>query len=126
MAKVRIPAPLRKLTGDQRVVQASGNTLVDLVEDLERRFPGMRARLVDGDGRVHSFVNIFVDDQDVRFLQGLATPLGEEAEVAIIPAMAGGRERELRDEGLGMRDWITEEAIGNPVSSPKSPVASLS
>ncbi len=97
MAKVRIPAPLRKLTGDQRVVQASGTTLVDLVEDLERRFPGMRARLVDGDGRVHSFVNIFVDDQDVRFLQGLATPLGEEAEVAIIPAMAGGRERELRD-----------------------------
>lgn len=102
MAKVRIPAPLRKLTGDQRVVQASGTTLVDLVEDLERRFPGMRARLVDGDGRVHSFVNIFVDDQDVRFLQGLDTPLGEEAEVAIIPAMAGGREHETA--GLGNRD----------------------
>src|SRR5713226_1046903 len=92
MSTVRIPTPLRKLTGDQRVVQASGATLVDLVEDLERRFPGIKARIVDGDGRVHSFVNIFVDDQDVRFLQGLATPLGEEAEVAIVPAMAGRSE----------------------------------
>src|SRR5437016_4263755 len=118
MAKVRIPAPLRKLTGDQRVVQASGTTLVDLVEDLERRFPGMRARLVDGDGRVHSFVNIFVDDQDVRFLQGLATPLGEEAEVAIIPAMAGGRERELRDLEARFPDLVTPDSPTQQVGAP--------
>ncbi len=91
MASVRIPGPLRKLTGDQRVVEASGATLVDVVEDLERRFPGIKGRIVDGNGRVHSFVNVFVDDQDVRFLQGLATPLREDAEVAIVPAMAGGR-----------------------------------
>ena len=90
MPTVRIPAPLRKLTGDQRVVQASGNTLADLVTDLERRFPGIKGRIMGADGQVHSFVNIFVDDQDVRFLQGLATPLREEAEIAIIPAMAGG------------------------------------
>lgn len=90
MPTVRIPAPLRKLTGDQRVVQASGATLVDLVADLERRFPGIKGRIMNADGQVHSFVNIFVDDQDVRFLQGLATPLREEAEIAIIPAMAGG------------------------------------
>src|SRR3989475_9303279 len=102
MAKVRIPAPLRKLTGAQRVVQASGATLVDLVDNLDQRFPAIKARLVDGDGRGHSFVNIFVDDQDVRFLQGLATPLVEEAEAAIIPAMAGGRSR--GSEGLGDRD----------------------
>ncbi len=91
MASVRIPGPLRKLTGDQRVVEASGATLVDVVEDLERRFPGIKGRIVDGNGRVHSFVNVFVDDQDVRLLQGLATPLREDAEVAIVPAMAGGR-----------------------------------
>lgn len=91
MSTVRIPTPLRKLTGDQRVVQADGATLVELVEDLDRRFPGIKARILDGDGRVHSFVNIFVDDQDVRFLQGLATPLREETEVAIVPAMAGGQ-----------------------------------
>ncbi len=90
MPTVRIPGPLRKLTGDQRVVQANGATLVDLVQDLERRYPGIKARIVDGDGRVHSFVNIFVNDEDVRFLQGLATPLREDAEIAIIPAMAGG------------------------------------
>ncbi|HVH30075.1 MAG TPA: MoaD/ThiS family protein [bacterium] len=90
MPTVRIPAPLRKLTGDQRVVQASGETLADLVADLERRFPGIKGRIMGADGQVHSFVNIFVDDQDVRFLQGLATPLREEAEIAIIPAMAGG------------------------------------
>ncbi len=90
MATVRIPSPLRKLTGDQRVVQASGATLVELVEDLERQFPGIRARLMDGDGNVLSFVNIFVDDEDVRFLQGLRTVLRADAQVAIIPAMAGG------------------------------------
>lgn len=102
MPTVRIPTPLRKLTGDQRVVQASGATLVELVEDLERHYPGLKARLVDGDGRVHSFVNIFVNDEDVRFLQGLATPLKENAEVAIIPAMAGGAETPT--VGPGTRD----------------------
>ncbi len=91
MATVRIPVPLRKLTGDQRVVHTAGTTLVEVIDDLERQFPGIKARVVDGDGQVHAFVNIFVDDEDVRFLQGLATSLREDAEVAIIPAMAGGR-----------------------------------
>jgi sulfur-carrier protein len=90
MPSVRIPAPLRRLTGDQRVVEAQGSTLQDLVDDLERRFPGMKARIVDPAGNVHSFVNLFVNDEDVRFLQGLATPLADDAEVAIVPAMAGG------------------------------------
>ncbi|MGH2398655.1 MAG: MoaD/ThiS family protein, partial [bacterium] len=75
---------------DQRTVSADGGTLVELVDDLDRRFPGIKARIVDGDGKVHSFVNIFVDDEDVRFLQGLETPIAQDAEVAIIPAMAGG------------------------------------
>lgn len=90
MATVRIPTPLRKFTGDRRVVQASGGSLVEVIEDLDRQFPGIKARLVDGDGNAHSFINIFVDDEDVRFLQGLATSVREDTEVAIIPAMAGG------------------------------------
>lgn len=91
MATVRIPTPLRKLTGDQRTVQASGRTVAEVVDDLERRYPGFKARVVDGDGKVLSFVNIFVNDEDVRFLQGLATPVADDADVSIIPAMAGGR-----------------------------------
>lgn len=93
MATVRIPTPLRKLTGDQRTVQASGRTVAEVVDDLERRYPGFKARVVDGDGRVLSFVNIFVNDEDVRFLQGLATPVADDADVSVIPAMAGGRQR---------------------------------
>jgi len=81
------------MTGDRRVVVVAGTTLADVIEDLERHFPGIKARIVDGDGRVHSFVNLFVDDQDVRFLQGLATPVRDDAEVAIVPAMAGGGTR---------------------------------
>jgi molybdopterin synthase sulfur carrier subunit len=90
MATVRVPAPLRRLTGEQRAVQANGRTLQEVVRDLERQFPGFAARVLDGNGKVLSFVNIFVDNEDVRFLNGLDTPVGEETEVAIIPAMAGG------------------------------------
>jgi molybdopterin converting factor small subunit len=90
MAQVRIPAPLRALTNNTRVVHAAGATLAEVVDDLERQFPGIRARIVDGDGSVHAFVNVFVDDEDIRFLQGLATPLTDQADVSIIPAMAGG------------------------------------
>jgi molybdopterin converting factor small subunit len=90
MAQVRIPAPLRALTNNTRVVRASGATLGEVVDDLERQFPGIRARIVDGEGSVHAFVNIFVNDEDIRFLQGLATPLTDQADVSIIPAMAGG------------------------------------
>lgn len=90
MARVRIPTPLRALTNDARVVHAAGATLVEVVDDLDRQFPGIRARIVDSEGSVHAFVNIFVNDQDIRFLQGLATPLTDQADVSIIPAMAGG------------------------------------
>lgn len=90
MATVRVPAPLRKVTGEQRTVRAGGRTVAEVVEDLERQFPGFKARVMDGDGKVLTFVNIFVDNEDVRFLQGLQTPVREDAEVAIIPAMAGG------------------------------------
>ncbi|HEY3247482.1 MAG TPA: MoaD/ThiS family protein [bacterium] len=90
MAVVRVPTPLRRLVGNQRAVSAQGATLADLIVDLERQFPGIRARLVDDEGNLLSFVNIFVDNEDVRFLQGLRTPVSDTTEVSIVPAMAGG------------------------------------
>jgi molybdopterin synthase sulfur carrier subunit len=88
--KVRIPTPLRQLTGGQRVVEVEGRTLAEVIDALERRFPGIKERLIDGDGRLHRFVNVFVNEQDARLLDGLETVLPEVAEVSIIPAMAGG------------------------------------
>lgn len=90
MATVKIPSPLRKLTGDRRAVKAAGKTLSEVINDLDRQYPGIKARVLDADGKVLSFVNIFVDEQDIRLMQGLATPVAETTEVSIIPAMAGG------------------------------------
>ena len=91
MANVRIPTPLRKLTLGQEVVSVAASTVGELVTNLEAKHPGLRERLLDDKGQVRRFVNIFVGDEDIRFLQGLATPLAEGAEVSIVPAIAGGR-----------------------------------
>jgi molybdopterin synthase sulfur carrier subunit len=88
---VTIPTPLRRLTGGAGQVTADGATLRELIEDLERRFPGMRERLLDEAGALRRFVNVFVGDEDVRFLAGLETPLEEGAQVSIVPAVAGGQ-----------------------------------
>lgn len=93
MAVVRVPSPLQRLVGNQRVVPAQGGTLAELIDDLEGRYPGIRARLVDDQGALLSFVNVFVDNEDVRFLQGLQTPVSDNTEVSIVPAMAGGHAR---------------------------------
>jgi molybdopterin converting factor small subunit len=87
---VRIPTPLRRITNGERVVTVSGSDLGQALADLDRRFPGIRAKILDERGEVLQFVNIFVNEQDVRFLAGLQTPLEEGAEVSIVPAMAGG------------------------------------
>ncbi len=87
---VRIPTPLRSLTADQDMVQAAGETLQHLVLDLERQFPGIGDRIVDEDGEIRRFVNLFVNGEDVRFLEGLRTSLGDGDEVSIVPAVAGG------------------------------------
>lgn len=87
---VRIPTPLRRITNGERVVTVSGSDLGQALLDLDRRFPGIRAKILDDRGEVLQFVNIFVNEQDVRFLAGLQTPLEEGAEVSIVPAMAGG------------------------------------
>jgi molybdopterin synthase sulfur carrier subunit len=87
---VRIPTPLRRITNGERVVQAEGGDLAQAIDDLDRRYPGIRARILDDRGEVLQFVNIFVNEQDIRFLSGLHTRLEDGAEVSIIPAMAGG------------------------------------
>jgi molybdopterin synthase sulfur carrier subunit len=87
---VKIPTPLRNLTHDQDLVSAQGATLSEVVHALEGTFPGMRERLLDDGGELRRFVNIYVNGEDVRFLQGLQTELGEGDEISIVPAVAGG------------------------------------
>lgn len=89
--RVRIPTPLRALTKGTVEVQASGDTVADVVDDLERQFPGLRERLLDDGGELRRFVNIYVNDEDIRFLQSLKTALKDGDEVSIVPAIAGGR-----------------------------------
>ncbi len=87
---VRIPTPLRKLTNDQDVVSGDGGTLIACIEALERQYPGLKERLCDEKGELRRFVNIYVNGEDVRFQQGLETPLKPGDVVSIVPAVAGG------------------------------------
>ena len=88
---VRIPTPLRTLTKGSEEVTAAGATVGDVVEDLEKQYPGVKSRLCDDKGEVRRFVNIFLADEDIRFLQGLQTPVKEGDQISIVPAIAGGR-----------------------------------
>lgn len=90
MPTVRIPAPLRKHTDGAAEVDVTGATLREVVEALESVHPGVRERLLDDDGRLRRFVNVFVADEDVRFLDGLDTAVGADDVVSIVPAVAGG------------------------------------
>jgi MoaD family protein len=87
---VRIPTILRKYTGGEKQVDGSGATLGDLFADLDARHPGLRSGLVDGNGGLHRFVNVYVNDEDVRFLGAVDTPLSDGDVVTILPAVAGG------------------------------------
>ena len=90
MAQVRIPTPLRKYTGGAEAVQADGATVGALVADLDKRHPGIRDRICDESGAVRRFVNIFVNGEDIRFLQNLDTAVKAGDEVSVVPAIAGG------------------------------------
>lgn len=87
---VRIPTILRTYTKDQSQVTADGETLTDVLESLESSYPGIKARVVDEQGALRRFVNIYVAEEDVRFSQGLQTPTPDGTQVSIIPAVAGG------------------------------------
>ncbi len=88
--QVRIPSILRKFTDDAKQVAGSGESLAALFDDLESRHPGLRRGLVDEDGGLHRFVNVYVNDEDVRFLGAIDTPLSDGDVVTILPAVAGG------------------------------------
>ncbi len=87
---VRIPTPLRKLTNDEDVVQVTATTVGAAIAELQGRYPGIKERLVDEKGEVRRFVNVYVNEEDIRFLQNQQTPLKDGDEVSIIPAIAGG------------------------------------
>ncbi|HMR76981.1 MAG TPA: MoaD/ThiS family protein [Polyangiaceae bacterium] len=86
---VRIPTPLRTLTGGEESVQADGGTVRQVIEDMEAKHPGIRDRLLDDKG-VRRFVNLYVGEEDIRFLDGLDTALSAGQEISIVPAIAGG------------------------------------
>jgi sulfur-carrier protein len=88
---VRIPTPLRALTKGAAEVQAEAGTVADLIEVLERQFPGLKERLVEDGGELRRFINIYINQEDIRFLQGATTTLKQGDEVSIVPAIAGGR-----------------------------------
>jgi molybdopterin synthase sulfur carrier subunit len=87
---IRIPTPMRKLTNDQETVQAAGANIGELIEDLEKSYPGIKERLCDQDGNVRRFVNIFLNDEDIRFLEDKGTAVKAGDEISIVPAIAGG------------------------------------
>ncbi len=90
MATIRIPAPLRKYTAGKEDVEVGGSTVRDLLNALEGAHPGIKERICDDTGAVRRFVNVFVADEDIRFLEELDTPVKDNDEVSIIPAIAGG------------------------------------
>lgn len=90
MIKVRIPTPLRTLTKNQGEVQIKGADVAELIDNLEADHPGIKNRLCDEHGEIRRFVNVYVNEEDVRFLNGKATALKDGDEVSIVPAIAGG------------------------------------
>ncbi|HEY1297678.1 MAG TPA: MoaD family protein [Chloroflexota bacterium] len=90
MANVRVPAMLRPTVGGERVVSAEGTTLRELIEDVDQRHPGFAGQLLETDGAQRRFVNIYVNDEDIRYLQGLDTPVEAGDVISILPAVAGG------------------------------------
>ena len=87
--EVRIPTILRQYTGGAKAVDGAGDTLAAVIDDLESRHPGLRDRLVDDDG-LRRFVNVYLNDEDVRFLDGLKTQVCDGDSVTVLPAVAGG------------------------------------
>lgn len=88
--KVRIPTPLRKLTNDEELVEVKATNVAEAINELQIRYPGIKERLLDESGAVRRFVNVYVNEEDIRFLQNKETALKDGDEVSIIPAIAGG------------------------------------
>jgi molybdopterin synthase sulfur carrier subunit len=91
MATVKIPTPLRRFTGGQGTITVNSSDIGALIRAVDQQYPGIADKVLDGDGNVKRFINIFVNDDEIRTLQGLTTPVNESDQVSIVPAMAGGR-----------------------------------
>ena len=87
---VRIPTPLRRVTNGQDKVQVNGDSVGAIIGDLDNQFPGLKERLCDEQGELRNFVNIYVNGEDVRFLDGINSATAEGDEISIVPAVAGG------------------------------------
>ena len=87
---VRIPTPLQRLTNGQGEVQCEGKTVTELLGNLEQHYPGIKERICDQQGKLRRFVNVFVNEEDIRFMQGDQTAVKDGDDVSIIPAIAGG------------------------------------
>lgn len=88
--RVHIPTPLRRMTGNQPEVEIEAGTVAELVENLEKAHPGIREKLLDESGEIRRYVNIYVNEEDIRFLDGAQTALKDRDVVSIVPAIAGG------------------------------------
>ena len=95
MATVLVPTPLRRLTGGQAKVEVEGNDIGTLILAIDSQYPGVADKLLDDDGNIKRFINVFVNDSEIRGLQGMHTPVNAGDKVSIVPAMAGGQERLL-------------------------------
>ena len=88
--QVRVTAVLQKLTGGQKTIEASGATVAALLDDVETRYPGFKAQLYGDDGKLHRFVNVYLNDEDIRYTGGVETPIKQGDVLDILPALAGG------------------------------------
>jgi molybdopterin synthase sulfur carrier subunit len=91
MTTVRIPSPLRRYTNGQSKAQTNGANITEVIDNLESQYPGVKTRLCDDSGQIKRYVNVFLNDKEIRTLQGANTPVADTDEVSIVPAMAGGQ-----------------------------------
>ncbi|MGI8926276.1 MAG: MoaD/ThiS family protein [Tepidiformaceae bacterium] len=88
--QVRVTAVLQKLTNGQKTIEARGGTVAEILEDMEGRFPGFKSQMYNGDGKLHRFVNVYLNDEDIRYTGGVATTVSQGDVLDILPALAGG------------------------------------
>ena len=88
--EVKIPTVFRKFTGNEATVEVQPGTIADLIDQLDSRFPGFKEQLIAGDGQLHRFVNVYVNDEDARYLEKLDTKVTEGDRVSLLPSVAGG------------------------------------
>ncbi len=114
--RVRIPSPLRRLTQGQGELEVDGHNISEVIETLEKTYPGMKERICDPDGNLRRFVNIYLNDEDIRFMKGKDTPVKDGDEISIIPAIAGGGERKSpRVTSLKVHITFPEDKIKEPI-----------